>query len=85
LKIVVIEGKLKGISIIPSYTISHFFFVDDILIFYEGNLKYVEHLEDLLSIVCKATRICIDKEKYSLFTLGLSDQENFEISQKLSL
>jgi hypothetical protein len=50
-------------------------FVDDILIFCEGNISYISTLKEILNNFYLAMRMPLNKEKYSLFSWGLS---NFE-------
>lgn len=78
-------GRIKGIYVHPSYTISHILFVYDILVFYEGSKILVEYLNDILNILCKSIGMLKNKEKSSLITLGLSEMEKSNILEILSL
>jgi hypothetical protein len=73
IKDVVVGGRLKGIAVSPTFYISHLLSVDDILIFCEGVISYVEHLNELLKILCKATRMLINKYKSSLYTSEINE------------
>jgi len=66
------------------FYLSSLLFVDDILIFREGTFRLVEHLNELLKIFYKATEMLIKKEKYSLITWGLNEQEEDQFSHLLS-
>lgn len=79
------SGHLKGIVVSPACHISHLLFLNDILIFFEGAICYVEHLEELLNIFCKSTGMLINKRKSSLYTCRLSKQRKNTISKILSL
>jgi hypothetical protein len=70
LKDALVGGGLKGIVVSPICSISHLLFVNDILIFCEGNISYVEHLEELLNIFCKAVGMLINKAKILFVHLG---------------
>jgi hypothetical protein len=79
------SGNLKGIAVSSSFSLSHLLFIDDILIFCQGNMNYIEHLKTLLTTFCKATGMLINKEKSSLFIWGMSDLEQQHISHILDI
>jgi hypothetical protein len=82
----VVESKnLRVISIGTSFYISHLLFVDDILIFCDGNFIFLNTLKEFLQIFYKSTRMIINKDKSSLFVWGLLDIEKKSISQLLDI
>jgi hypothetical protein len=80
-----IQRKLKGIQISPNYSLSHLLFVDDILIFCNGRLSFLENLKDILNIFFLATRMKINRDKSSLLVWGLPLQESNTISALLGV
>jgi hypothetical protein len=59
------------------------FFMNDILIFCEGKLRYVQSLNDIINPFCKATRMTINKEKTSMYVWGLSTPKHIAISHMI--
>jgi hypothetical protein len=78
-----LAAKIKGIKISINFSLTHLLFVDDILIFCEGNISYISTLKEILNTFCLATRMKINKDKSSLFSWGLSDFECQHISRAL--
>jgi hypothetical protein len=64
--------KIKGIKINSSFSLTHLLFVDDILLFCEGNISYISTLKEILHTFCISTGMQINMEKSSLISWGLS-------------
>jgi hypothetical protein len=64
------SANLKGIKININFSLTHLLFVDDILIFCEGNISYITLLKVILQTFCIATGMQINMEKSSLYTSG---------------
>jgi hypothetical protein len=73
--------KIKGIRININFSLTHLLFVDDILIFCEGNISYISTLKEILNTFFLAMGMKINKEKSSLFSWGLSYFECQHISR----
>ena len=57
---------IKGIQITPSQFITHFFFVDDVILFVLGNMEEWSAYKEALDLFCSATGMKISNEKSSL-------------------
>jgi hypothetical protein len=68
--------NLKGIKISLNFSLTHLLFVDDILIFCEGNISYISSLKEILQTFYLATCMQINMEKSSLYSWGMSEIEN---------
>jgi hypothetical protein len=73
--------NLKGINVGISYNITHLFFVDDILIFYEGSKRMLEKLYEIMDHFCEETSMKINIAKSMISLWGLMEYEKAQISQ----
>jgi hypothetical protein len=77
IKNVMRKGALKRIKFSDSMVLSHFLFVDDIMIFGHGSLREISCLNEILDTYCKATRMEINIRKSSMLCYALDERENF--------
>jgi hypothetical protein len=75
----------KGTHIGQDGSLSHILFVDDILIFFEGNIHYLEQLDSLLTTFNTATNMSIKKSKSSSFFRALCQEEEQAIITHTSI
>ena len=61
-------GSLNGIAISQQHQITHLLFVDDVLIFYSGNVQDMNTLADILALFSTATGMEINVGKSTLST-----------------
>lgn len=69
------QGVLTCIEVAVNLLVTHLLFVDDILLFSNGSLEDCRCLKDLLDLFLKATSLCINGQKSSMTTSGLSRDE----------
>jgi len=74
---------LKGIKISLKFSLTHLLFVDDILIFCEGNISYISSLKEIVQTFCLTTHMQTNMDKSSLYTWGMTENENQHISRVL--
>lgn len=65
------EGTVKGMEVEVNMFISHLLFVDDILLFSNGNLNEIKELKNILDLLMKATGMQINYRKSQLIMEGL--------------
>jgi len=58
-------------------------FVDDIIIFYEGNLSFIVKLKETIQSFCTITGMEVNIEKSTVYNWGLMGLENHHISRIL--
>eukprot|EP00253_Pinus_taeda_P010693 PITA_10693 len=73
------EGKVKGLEVAVNMFISHLLFVDDILVFSNGNTNEIKELKNILELFMKATGMQINFRKSQLILEGLNRQEKAQI------
>eukprot|EP00253_Pinus_taeda_P025789 PITA_25789 len=66
------QGTLKGIEVADNFWVTHLLFVDDIILFSNGNLEDCRMLKRMLDLFLKAIGLCINKRKSTLTCTGLS-------------
>eukprot|EP00253_Pinus_taeda_P018177 PITA_18177 len=77
------EGAVKGLEVAVNMFITHLLFVDDILLFTNGNLNEIRELKNILDLFMKATGMQINYRKSQLITEGLNRLEKNQISSLL--
>ena len=66
-------GKIKGLKISTLVRITHLLFVDDVMIFGEGDLGEWRHCKGLMDYFCLAARIFISDTKSTTLHYGIKD------------
>jgi len=66
------EGRLKGVRIVDNIILSHLLFLDDILIFLDGNTNESYVFNTTLNYFFKAIRMVNNQENFILTTFGCS-------------
>lgn len=74
------SGLFTGLEVAVNLFISHLLFVDDILIFLNGNLNEVKVLKDLIDLFLKATGLQINPRKSHFILEGFNRQETNAIT-----
>lgn len=69
------EGKFSYHLKCQEISLSHLCFTDDLLIFLEGSLQYVENVRKILQDFEALSGLAISREKTSFYTSVFSDQE----------
>ena len=72
------QGSLKGIQVAPNMFITHLIFVDDVLIFYSGSVRYVNTIGEILDLFSKATGMEVNADKSTITTHRLREEERLE-------
>jgi hypothetical protein len=62
--------KIEGIPIARGIYITHMMFVDDVILFGNGNIVEAEVLKGILELLCKATGMALSPHKYSFLEVG---------------
>jgi hypothetical protein len=65
-------GPLKGIRLGISVSLSHFLFVDDILLFCNGSKRDALELKDILDLYCMAIGMKVNIGKSSISFIGVN-------------
>jgi len=73
------EGKVKGIEVAFNLYISHLLFVDDILIFTNGESNEIKEIKNILDLFLKETRMQINSKKSQLIVAGVVRQERAQM------
>jgi len=73
------EGKVRGIEVAVNLFISHLLFVDDILVFTNGESNEIKELKNILDLFLKATGMQINSRKSQLIVEGLDRQESAQM------
>jgi hypothetical protein len=66
-------GLLKGIKVSPEVFLTHFLFVEDIMIFGVGNLKEFLQLKSILDLFFTATSMQINRSKSSMMICTIKE------------
>lgn len=69
------EGLVKGLEVAVNLYISHLLFVDDILLFTNGNLNEIKDLKNILDLFMKATGMQVNYRKPQLIMEGFNRHE----------
>jgi hypothetical protein len=69
------SAKIKGIKINSCFSLTHLLFLDNILLFCEGNISYTSTLKDILHTFCITIGMQINMDKSSLISWRLSEAE----------
>eukprot|EP00253_Pinus_taeda_P008844 PITA_08844 len=77
------SGMLTGLEVAVNLFISHLLFVDDILLFLNGNLPEVKVLKDIIDLFLKATGLQINPRKSHFILEGFTRHEAFAITSIL--
>lgn len=77
------RGDIKGIKVVFNLNIFHFLFIDDILLFSDGSRSETHQLKTIIDLFLKATRLCINIQKYSLIVEGFIGAEIRMISEDI--
>lgn len=77
------EGCVTGLEVAVNCFISHLLFVDDILLFTNGNMNEIKELKTILDLFMKATGMQINYRKSQLILEGFSRHEKSQISSIL--
>eukprot|EP00253_Pinus_taeda_P032437 PITA_32437 len=77
------EGTVKGLEVAVNMYMSHLLFVDDILLFSNGNLNEIKEFKNILDLFMKATGMQINYRKSQLITEGLDKLEKNQITSIL--
>jgi hypothetical protein len=70
------SSNLKGIKNNLNFSLTLILFIDDILIFCEGNISYISSLKEILQTFYLAIGMRINMENTSLYTWGMTGNEN---------
>jgi len=73
------EGKVRGIEVAINLFISHLLFIDDILIFTNGESNEIKELKIILDLFLKATGMQINSRKSQLIVAGVVRQERAQL------
>eukprot|EP00253_Pinus_taeda_P030883 PITA_30883 len=76
-------GMIKGLEVAANLFITHLLFVDDILLFTNGNLDEVKELKAILELFMKATGMQINIRKSQCILEGFSRNERAQINTSL--
>eukprot|EP00253_Pinus_taeda_P008941 PITA_08941 len=76
-------GMIKGLEVAANLFITHLLFVDDILLFTNGNLDEVKELKAILDLFMKATGMQINIRKSQCILEGFSRNERTQITASL--
>eukprot|EP00253_Pinus_taeda_P010381 PITA_10381 len=76
-------GMIKGLEVAANLFITHLLFVDDILLFTNGNLDEVKELKAILELFMKATGMQINIRKSQCILEGFSRNERAQIITSL--
>eukprot|EP00253_Pinus_taeda_P015021 PITA_15021 len=76
-------GMIKGLEVAANLFITHLLFVDDILLFTNGNLDEVKELKAILDLFMKATGMQINIRKSQCILEGFSRNERAQIAASL--
>eukprot|EP00253_Pinus_taeda_P035974 PITA_35974 len=77
------EGTVKGLEVAVNMFISHLLFVDNILLFSNGNLNEIKELKNILDLFMKVTGMQINYRKSQLIMEGLDRLEKNQITSIL--
>lgn len=69
------RGRLRGIPIIEGCTLTHFLFVDDVLLFLNGSIGDVTTVLNSFTIFLAATGMMVNNEKSIITAIGCSPYE----------
>eukprot|EP00253_Pinus_taeda_P029778 PITA_29778 len=69
------NGRLKGIKVTNFVFLTHFFFMDDVLIFLSGSLGDLTTLHQVMGVFQKATKMVLNESKSTLFALRCAQNE----------
>lgn len=73
------KGKVRGIEVAVNMFISHLLFLDDILVFTNGDSNEIKELKNILDLFLKATGMQINSRKSQLIVEVLNRQEKAQI------
>jgi hypothetical protein len=71
-----LQGEFQGIVISLNISISHLLFVDDVLIFFNGQRSDAHKLFDIMELFGKATGMKINERKSTLSTHNMDLEEH---------
>ena len=57
------DKKTNGLKVTGSITLTHTFFVDDVLLFGDGSLLEWIHFKSLINLFCKASGMTVSSRK----------------------
>eukprot|EP00253_Pinus_taeda_P007705 PITA_07705 len=77
------SGLVKGLEVAVNLFITHLLFVDDILLFTNGNINEIKEIKIIIDLFLKATGLQINERKSHLIFEGLSRQEEILIASHL--
>eukprot|EP00253_Pinus_taeda_P004599 PITA_04599 len=77
------EGTVKGLEVAVNMFISHLLFVDDILLFSNGNMTEIKELKKILELFMKATGMEVNYKKSQLILEGFNRKEKGQITSIL--
>eukprot|EP00253_Pinus_taeda_P008403 PITA_08403 len=66
------EGTVKGLEVAVNMFISHLLFIDDILLFSNGNMTEIKELKKILELFMKATGMLMNYRKSQLILEGFN-------------
>ena len=78
------QGNLKGVKIYQNLSITHLFFVDDVLIFCSGSVRDARTLREILDLFSKDTGMDFNVGKSNLTTHLLRVEERLELNRLFS-
>eukprot|EP00253_Pinus_taeda_P028824 PITA_28824 len=74
------EGVIKGLEVAVNLCITHLLFVDDILLFSNGNQVEIKEIKRILELFMKATGMQVNFRKSQLILDGFNRQEESHIT-----
>jgi hypothetical protein len=69
------EKKLEGIPVARGIFITHLMFVDDVILFGNGNIVEWEVFKEILGLFCKATGMDFSPQKSLFLEVGWAEEE----------
>eukprot|EP00253_Pinus_taeda_P018931 PITA_18931 len=66
------EGAIRGLEVVVNMFISHLLFVDNILLFSNGNISEIKELKRILELFMKATGMQVNYRKSQLILKGFN-------------
>lgn len=77
------DGSIRGLEVAINMFISHLLFVDEILLFSNGNINEIKEIKRILNLFMKATRMQVNHRKSQVILEGFNRQEIAQISTVL--